>query len=449
MAKYDFSKLTGEVITIESEGYHDHRIAWNRAIDKSPSVIVYCYENEDVINAINFAKENSLGIRIRSGGHHYEGYSTGDGAMVIDVSKMNKIVIDEEKNQVKIQGGVRNRELYDATGKLGYPFPGGGCPTVGVPGLVLGGGWGYSARYLGLASDSLIELEMINYNGEIVKANKNENSDLFWACRGAGGGNFGVIVSMTFNLPEKFEMGTLITLEYPNISLEDNIKILTLCQKEFKTIDKRINMKIVTYNSKDKGRGVKIIGVFYGDNKECNEILAQFKTIINNYNLTLDYKSIREINIIIQDAHPDYESYKSTGRFVFKDYTHEELKRIISMVNERPEGSIYAAVSLYGLGGAVNDNKNEGAFFYRDANFIMGLQSVWEDEKYASENRQWVIKQFNVMKELTTGSFVNFPFAELKDYEENYYGDNVEKLRLVKRQYDPQGVFNFEQGLKA
>ncbi|MDC9324221.1 FAD-binding oxidoreductase, partial [Clostridioides difficile] len=152
------------------------------------------------------------------GAHNYEGYSTGDDIIVIDLSRMNKINLDEESNMVTIEGGVRNREAYDFLCSKGYPFPGGGCPTVGIAGLTLGGGWGYSSRFLGLACDSLMEIEFIDYKGNLITANSNTNEDLFWASKGCGGGNFGVVVSMTFKLAAKVENVTLIDLEYINLA---------------------------------------------------------------------------------------------------------------------------------------------------------------------------------------------------------------------------------------
>ena len=112
MINFDYRCLTGEVITKEDFEYEEERKAWNRAIEKYPLVIVYCKTEDDIRNAIIFAKNNSLSIRIRSGRHHYEGYSTGNDIVVIDVSKMNKIYIDEKNETVKVQGGTRNRELY-------------------------------------------------------------------------------------------------------------------------------------------------------------------------------------------------------------------------------------------------------------------------------------------------------------------------------------------------
>ncbi|WLF68614.1 FAD-binding oxidoreductase [Clostridium septicum] len=449
MRKFDYSNLTGKVVTREDFSYEEDRKSWNRAIEKYPLVIIYCYNREDIINSIKWARDNFVPIRIRSGAHNYEGYSTGNDVAIIDISNMNDIDIDEKNNIVKIQGGVRNRELYEFLGERNYPFPGGGCPTVGVSGLVLGGGWGYSARLLGLASDNLIELELINYNGEKIIANKDKNEDLLWASMGGGGGNFGVVTSMTFNLPEKIKMATLINLDYKNVSMEENINIFEVWQEEFKTLDKRFNFKMGIYNSKEKGTGVRITGLFYGTKEEANIILSPFRNLSKISDFDLEYITVLEANRRIQDSHPPYEKYKSTGRFVYKDYTKEEIIDIVNLVKDREEGSIYAAVSFYGLGGVIsNKDKVNTAFYYRDAKFIMGLQSVWEEAEYAPINREWVKEKFKYIKSITKGSFINFPIAELDNYEKEYYGENSIRLRTIKSKYDPEDVFNFPQSIK-
>lgn len=448
MSKYNFKELTGDVVTRDDFRYEESRMSWNRAIEKYPLVIVYCKEKNDVRNSILWARKNNIPIRIRSGCHNYEGYSTGNDVVVIDVSKMNNIYIDEENGRVSIEGGVRNREIYEATGSRGYPFPGGGCPTVGVIGLVLGGGWGYSSRLLGLSCDSLVELELIDYNGDLILANEVKNSDLFWACRGAGGGNFGVVVSMTFNLPKKIDMVTLINMDFPNIDLEEKIEFIKMWQDEYKTLDKRANFKLGIYNSEEKGKGIKLTGLFYGDKEEAKKLVEPFKKIPSFGEFSLDYTTVLDANRKIQDSHPEYEKYKSSGRVVFRDYSKEEIKEIIELVDDRAKGAYYAAVSFYGLGGAVRDKNNEEtAFAFRDANFIIGFQSVWEDSKFEINNKAWVVEKFKHIIDITEGSFINFPCGELDNYEEDYFGEHVNRLREIKRKYDPLNIFNFPQSI--
>jgi len=449
LIKFDYSGLTGEVITKENFSYEEDRKAWNRAIEKYPLIIVFCKTKNDVINAIAWARINSLEIRIRSGKHHYEGYSTGNDVVVIDVSKMNGISVNEEENIVNIQGGVRNRELYEVLGELGYPFPGGGCPTVGVAGFALGGGWGYSSRMLGLAADNLIQVEMVDYRGETVIATEESNEDLFWACRGAGGGNFAVTTSMTFKLPEKIKMATLINIEYIEAKPQEIVKVFEIWTSIFKYLDRRINLKMSIYNSKAKGKGAKISGLFYGNKEEANVILESFKNISKRVVFNLEYITVLEANRRIQDSHPPFEKYKSSGRFVYNDYARGDMENIINLIEHREEGSTYAAVSLYGLGGAIGDKgKADTAFYYRDAKFIIGFQSVWEESEYAPANREWVKDKLKYITHITSGSYVNFPSSELEDYEEEYYGENSHKLKEIKIKYDPNDIFRFPQKIK-
>lgn len=254
---------------------------------------------------------------------------------------------------------------------------------------------------------------------------------------------------MSFSLPEKKEMGTLITIDYLNLTVDEYIEIFKVWQKEIKTLDIRLNMKVSMYNSIEKGKGIRIVGVFYGSKEEADEILKPFKNAISKVICNLEYMKVSEINREIQDSHPDYERYKSSGRFVYRDYREEEIRSLINIIEEMPEGSTYTAISLYGLGGKVLDTpKDSAAFYYRDAKAIIGFQSVWEDPKYAPINRKWIVDNFNYIKSITKGSFINFPLAELENYETQYYGENVEKLRLIKKKYDPENVFEFSQGIQ-
>ena len=445
----DFSEFKGKVISKVSSSYKEDTLSWNRAIKSKPNAILYCYNEEDVISGLNFVKKNNLDFRIRSGGHSYEGYSTGDDLIVIDISNLKNIIIDEKNKRVTFGGGIRNEEAYEALGNKNYPFPGGGCPTVGIVGLILGGGWGYSSRYFGLAADSLIEAKIINYKGEKVIANKDVNGDLFWALKGMGGGNIGVITSVTLKLENKVENGTLIRINYKSLSKDMAINILQVLQDLYKGLDIRINIKTAMYNSKSNGMGIKFTGLFYGNKEDCERILKPILDLgnsIENKDVSLDYQSIFDCNKVIQFSHPDFESYKSTGRFLHNDLNKEELKRLYEIVNNQAEGSTYNAVTFYGLGGKIKKvESGESAFYYRNAKFILGFQSVWEEDIYAEINKDWVVNNFKFIKSITKGSFVNFPLKELENYEEEYYGDNLNRLREIKKNYDPSNFFSFPQ----
>lgn len=442
-----YEGLTGEIITPCDEQYEEARQEWNRAIQKFPKVIVYCYNKNDVINAILWAQEKDMKIRIRTGGHNYEGYSIGNDVLVIDISRMNKLKLNKQKGVLKIEGGVINSQIYELLGNEGYPFPSGTCPTVGAAGLTLGGGWGLSCRYFGLACDNLLSLEIIDYTGNVIIANENCNSDLFWACRGSGGGNFGIVTSMTFKIPERVDRVCLIKFHCPNATKEMMGEFLEIWQNWLIDLDERITVVSRLYNSKEDGKEILGTGIFYGLPEEADEILEPF-TYIEGMEISIEYITFLEAIEDIESAYPDFEKFKSTGRFVYKNYNEDEIYNIVDTIKDRPKGSILTGLSLYALGGKVKDvSKYETAFYYRNAKYIIGIQSVWENSKYAEDNINWVKEKFRYIKSVTKGSYINFPYKNLKCYDKEYYGKNACRLKEVNEKYDPYNIFKFPQSI--
>lgn len=445
-----FCKGTEEVITPQSPLYEKVRQEWNRSIQKYPIVIAYCEEWQDVQEMILWARKEEVPIRIRSGGHNYEGYSTGDCVLVIDISRINEAQINYETHTVKVGGGITNSQLYNYISQQDYPFPGGLCPTVGVSGYCLGGGWGYSSRLMGLGCDALVEAELIDYRGQLLRLNHQCHPELFWAIRGAGGGNFGVIVSMTFKLPDKVEGVTYFQLFCPNPSIQEQVEFMKIFQSWIDQVVPSINMSGGLYNTLAEGKYIYVRGISYHTIEDTKRLLQNFFAIPG---FTAEYEYGRFVSIINEMAksYPPYEKFKSTGRFAQRYYNDEELRALVDIVNqERPQGSILTSLSIYGLGGKVKDMSPwDTAFYYRDALYILGIQSVWEENFYKEDNSQWVLENFSTLYKYTEGSYINFPLLELPYYEENYYGGNVERLSKVKRRYDPYNIFHFPQSIRA
>ena len=253
---------------------------------------------------------------------------------------------------------------------------------------------------------------------------------------------------MTFNLPKKEEKGTLVVCEIKNTNLDILKNVFKAWDKNIKSLDERLNMKIAFYNDLNKGIGIRLTGIFYGEKVEAEK---EIRKLLLDYNWELDLREMRilDINRWIQDSHPDYEKYKSSGRFVKDYYEDFEIENILNILKEKAEGSVYTAISLYGLGGNVlKGNKEDSAFLYRESRGILGFQSVWEEDKFANINKKWIVENIKIIKELTKGSFVSFPLAELCNYEEEYFGENSKRLKEIKKKYDPLNVFNFEQSIK-
>ncbi len=433
--------LTGKVIWPCNPEYEQARQEYNRDIDEYPIAIVYCCNDQDVANAIIWSQRNQIMLRIRSGGHNYEGYSTGTGKLVIDTTLMNKVEIDTINNTVKVQAGTRLGKLYQILYDKGYAFAGGTCPTVAISGLVLGGGIGLSTRYLGLTADSLIEVEMVDAKGDVLIANQSFHSDLFWALRGAGGGNFGVVTSYIFKLQKKVDKITLIQLEWNN-NKRARFSFLSTWQKWLENLDRRISAFGRIYK-----QGALLVAFFYGKPEEAQRILEPMLSIPNITLKNIEYVDFIDAINTIGSIYPKSDRFQDTGRFMYKYLTKAELCNIISILDEAPT-DYDSLIKVYSLGGAVSDvNSKKTAFFYRQAKYIIAISSSWEKSYESSVNKEWVGEGFRYIKKLTCGSYVNFPYHNLRDYEIAYYGEYIRILHRVKEKYDPCTVFSFPQSI--
>lgn len=189
--------LRGELIQPGDSDYDEARKVYNGSINKRPSMIAHCADVADVISCVNFARENDRLLAVRGGGHNGGGLAVADDALVIDLSSMRGVRVDPEERTVRVEGGARWGDVDHASHAFGLAVPTGIISTTGVAGLTLGGGHGYLSRKYGLTIDNLLEADVVLADGRLVKANEEENEDLFWAIRG-GGGNFGVVTSFLF-----------------------------------------------------------------------------------------------------------------------------------------------------------------------------------------------------------------------------------------------------------
>ena len=193
------SQVSGHVITPETPDYDSSRLVFNRAFDRRPALIVRCADSPDVARALEFAQKKNLPLAVRGGGHNRAGFSVCDDGVVIDLSGMNRVEVDADNRVARAQAGALVRDLDRATQRVGLATTSGGCPTVGIAGLTLGGGEGLLMSKYGAACDNLLSAQLVMVDGSQVEASQNSNADLFWAIRG-GGGNFGVVTALEYQL---------------------------------------------------------------------------------------------------------------------------------------------------------------------------------------------------------------------------------------------------------
>ena len=193
------SQIHGSVITPEAPEYESARLVFNRAFDRRPALIVRCAGASDIARSLEFAQSHNLPLAVRGGGHSRAGFGVCDGGVVIDLSGMNQVKVDVSKRVARAEAGALVRDMDQATQRFGLATTMGGCPTVGIAGLTLGGGEGLLMSKYGAACDNLISAQLLTVDGRQVEASQNSNPDLFWAIRG-GGGNFGVVTALEYQL---------------------------------------------------------------------------------------------------------------------------------------------------------------------------------------------------------------------------------------------------------
>lgn len=440
--------LDNNIITRDNPIYDEIRQEWNKSIQKYPIAIIYCNNYKDVSNAILWSTCNKVPLRIRSHGHNYEGFSTGTNVLVIDISNINDICIDSVKNIVRVGAGVNLSTFYNTIADEGYVFPGGTCPTVGVSGFSLGGGWGLSSRKFGLGCDSIIEIEMINYKGELLVINENIYPDLFWAMKGAGGGNFGVVVSITFKLPDKVTYVTQFDINYSNIDFCNQVELFDIFQYWITKTSTDINVKISIIHKDNFNIYAKIIGICYKSVVDTVNLLTPFLDIYGA-TISLKYVTFKDAVNDIFTNYPSYDYFQSPGKFVNRYLYKYEISNFLSIINTpKPEGSLITEVAIYGLGGKVSaPSKYDTAFYYRDSYYILLYQTSFENNNYKSVNNDWILENYPLLSNISHGSYINFPYIGTPNYKTEYFGENTYKLECIKKKYDPYNIFKFPQSL--
>lgn len=448
-------ELSGRVVYKEDPNYDKARLVSNYYTSKSkfPKVIVYCQNTQDIQNAILWARCHDVPIRIRSGGHNHEGYSTGNGVIIIDVSEMKDLKVDKSSNIATIQPGLNNVELYSQLFKQGLTHVGGTCSEVGLSGLVLSGGIGPLIRRVGLTCDNLISVDIVDAKGKVLHATKdNEYKDLFWATCGGGGGNFGVIASM------EIKVYPVMDVTWFNIGWDWNQpveQVIAAWQAFFSKPDKDWFSHLDLWGKpfpaeKLKKQPIKVLGVFWGPPEKAREKLAPLLSIgkpgVETIELVHWDKAIKLIEDSTAVFLTDKPEYKSSGAYVMDNLPSEALK-IMTTTLDKSTSSLLN-VLLFSMGGAAaNIAPTDTAYFYRKAKFFINYSSQWMTENDEQKQKIELTTLRQRLLPYTVGDYIGNPDPDIKDYLTSYYGTNVERLECVKRKYDPENIFHFEQSI--
>ena len=443
--------VQGDVLGRADTGYAAARSVYSTRASTQPFAIVFAEGARDVQRTILWARRHNLRIAPRSGGHSYGGYSLSPG-VVVDVSRMNKIAVGA--GQATVGAGAELYDVYATLAQRGVTVPAGSCPTVGIAGLTLGGGFGYSARKLGLTCDSVKEVRIVTADGKALAANARRHSDLFWACRGGGGGNFGVVTSFVFRTHPVGNVATF-TCSWPWSRAR---QVIEGWQGWAPHAPAELTC-LLDLLSGTTTPAITSAGQFFGSEAQLRALLTQlFAATGQPSGLTVRTRSFMDAQRVWANCR-DAADCKTPGHATFKaksDYANRKLSPagidvLVRAMDGRREDSRLggAAILLDAHGGAVNrPRKNATAFVHRDALFSMQYIASWGSASVAQANLAWIRKLYADMRPHVSGfAYQNYIDPELATWKHAYYGTNLPRLARVKRKYDPKNVFRFAQSI--
>ncbi|OUT33205.1 FAD-binding protein, partial [Priestia aryabhattai] len=433
------TRLTGRVIFKGDPGYKEAIKNWNPYVDVCPLVFVFAQNSYDVSNAIKWAQENKVPLRVRSGRHALDkNLSVVSGGIVIDVSDMNKVCLDKKSEIATVQTGIHVGPLVKMLAREGFMAPFGDSPTVGIGGITMVGGFGVLSRSIGLISDNLLALETVDAKGKILQANQSCNEDLFWASRGGGGGNFGYNTEYTFKVHRAPKTATVFNIIWPWDQLETVFKAW---QKWAPFVDERLGCLLEIYS---KVNGLcHAEGIFLGSKKELIKLLKPLlnagtptQTVIETlcYPDAIDFLDPDEPIPGRSDQNVKFSSAWGL------DLWSEEPISIMKKFLEEATGT-EANFFFINWGGALSRvPSNETAFFWRRPLFYTEWTASWENKSQEASNLASVEKVRQLMKSYVKGSYVNVPDQNIEKFGKAYYGSNFARLREIKAKYDPDNL---------
>jgi FAD/FMN-containing dehydrogenase len=449
----------GRLLRPGDAGYDEERLLLNRSYDPRPAVIVCCATPEDVALTIRFAREAELPLAIRSGGTSPAGHSANTGGVLLDLARMNTIAISPDRTAVEVGPGAKMGALYGTLGPTNLMVPLGECMQVGAGGLSLGGGFSLLSRSLGLTCDNLLQAEVVLADGKTVTASPTEHPDLFWALRGAGGGNFGVVTSLRFRLhalEPSLYAGMVIwpiaqatevlstALAYFADDAPPELNAVFMLSPLPPPSTEKALATVALYNG-PAAVGAPLVEKVTGLGRPSQASVGPqpYATFVSR-----DFPSLADI-------HDYYKSGFITGalpeegvRLLVDRFCDTAAAPAVSAEGLRPAN----AVGFELAGGVINGVAPDAtAFVHRTHSALVSFLATWHGPRGTTDRAEirWADSLHGEMQPYWSGgTYQNYPDPSLPDPLPAYYGGNLRRLREIKRDYDPDEVFRFPQGIR-
>ncbi|NBM16309.1 FAD-binding protein [Streptomyces sp. GC420] len=448
------SRLHGTLGRPGDPDYDRARTVWNGMIDRHPALVARCADDEDVIAAVGFARDNGLPLAVRGGGHGVAGHALCDGGLVIDLSGMRRVDVDPRTRRVRAQGGCTLADVDTETQHHGLAVPLGVVSATGIAGLTLSGGMGWLRRAYGLSCDNLVSATVVTADGRLLEAGEGAHPDLFWAIRG-GGGNFGVVTSFEYRAqplgPEVF----FCNVYYP---ADRTTEVLRACERYVaEAPDQAAPLGVLGRVPEDEAFPAAshgdpftaVLALYPGAPEEGARALRALREItepICDLSGTMPYTQAQKL---LDEDYPDGRRYywKSVDA---PELGEELIGRLRAHAAEAPSAD--STIDVWYQGGAMARVGDEDtAFANRGAPYLFGIEGNWDEDADSAANIAWVRETFADLTSFSDGGvYLNFPgfLEEGEQLVRRGYGKNFDRLAEVKAVYDPGNLFRMNANVR-
>lgn len=438
-------RLRGPVVRPGDPGYEELRSGWNGRLVRRPGGVALCSGAADVRSVVRLARERSLPLAVRSGGHSYAGHSTCDDGLVLDLSRMDGVRVDPEARTARVQPGARWGAVDHEAQAFGLVTPGGTVSTVGVGGLALGGGSGHLVRRYGLTLDNLLSADVVTAGGELVQADADRNPDLFWGLRGAGA-NLGVVTSLEFRLHDFGPQVMAGQVIYPFGAAPDVLRAYRDLMLEAPDALQcyafffRLPADPAFPEDRHGEIVLDLIVSYAGSPEEGREFVQPFRELSDPVADFVQPTRFTDLQKSFDAGLPAGERYYSRAHYL-QGLPDEAIEVLVESV-EGMKGTFTMAY-LEPMGGAVGRiPPGATAFAHRTAPFSFHVLSGWSDPAQDDETMAWTRELHGAMKPFSTGGvYVNLLGEDEGARARAAYGSNYERLQRVKAEWDPDNLF--------
>jgi FAD/FMN-containing dehydrogenase len=437
------SAFHGQVFEPADAGYTEASQIWNASVRKHPRVTARCSGVADVITAVNFGRESNLVTAIRGGGHNVGGRALCDDGLVIDLSRMKSVFVDEATRRVRVQGGATLGDLDRETHVFGLAVPCGIVPKTGIGGLTLGGGVGWLIRKYGMSIDNLLSAQVVTADGKVLTASASQNEDLFWALRG-GGGNFCVVTSFEFQAhPVATVLGGLLL--YPRAMAGDVIR-------HFRDFMASAPDELTAYcallHGPDGSPLVGVIPCYCGNVADGERVLQPLRKFGSPVVDGIQAMPFPAMQSLLAPSFPDGNQnyWKSTLQ---RELSDDAISALVEHTNKLSSPLSFVVLEYYG-GAAGRVPRDATAFPHRNLPWDILFLAQWTDPAQTNVHRDWARSGEEILRPFSENAHLLSALdVEADDVIKTAFGSNLPRLAAIKQKYDPSNFFRVSHPISA